>query len=227
MAARRLFHWGKLPWYQGSVFNARRRCRNVCLHRFVHLSVRTLWPSRPPYPLAPPSSTVVFVFSARRSPIILCDLFVLFTGGPAVLADLGHDLQIVGLLVQAHLRLAILKEDHGGGLVGRIPKLGELRVVLLLDAAHRAPVLEEGLGPEDVVLDFVLGVGVVEVDEDRLVLGEQVDDLVHGIVLGHAERRCRRCGYGRRGQRCRGEGMGVAAVGGNDSEAGDNGALHF
>ena len=152
---------------------------------------------------------------------------MLLAGGPAVLADLGHDLQVVGLLVQAHLGLAVLEKDHGGGLVGRIPKLGELRVVLLLDAAHRAPVLEEGLGPEDVVLDVILGVGVVKVDEDRLVLGKQVDDLVHGIVLGHAERRCRRCGYGRRGQRCRGEGMGVSAEGGNGGEAGDNGALHF
>ena len=168
----------------------------------------------------------IFKFCKAFTPV-LRNLLVLLTGGPAVLADLGYDLQVVSLLVKAHLGLAILEKDHGGGLVGRIPKLGELRVVLLLDAAHRAPVLEEGLGPEDVVLDIILGVGVVEVDEDRLVLGEQVDDLVHGIVLGHAERRCRRCGYGRRGQRCRGEGVGVTAEGGNGGEAGENGALHF
>ena len=151
---------------------------------------------------------------------------MLLTGGPAVFAHLRNNLQIVRLLVKAHLGLAILEEDHGGGLVGRIPQLGQLRVVLLLDAAHRAPVLEEGLGPEDVVLDLVLGVGVVEVDEDRLVFGEQVDDLVHGIVLGHAERRCRRRRCGRR-QRYRGEGMGAAAQGGNGGEAGNDCALHF
>jgi hypothetical protein len=171
------------------------------------------------------SASCTFPFPLHNS---LRNLLVLLAGGSAVLADLGHDLQIVRLLVKAHLGLAVLEEDHGGRPIGSIPQFGKLRVVLLLDAAHRAPVLEEGLGPDNVVLDVVLGVGVVEVDEDWLVLGEQVDDLVHGIVLGHAERRCRRCrrGYGRRGQRYRGEGVGVTAKSGDGGKACGDGALH-
>jgi len=56
---------------------------------------------------------------------------------------------------------------------------GQFGIVLLLDAAHSAAILEQGLGAEDVVLDLSLGVGVVEIDKDRLVLGEEVKNLIH------------------------------------------------
>ena len=104
---------------------------------------------------------------------------MLLPSGTAVFANLGNNLEVVCFFVKSHPGLAILEQDHGGALLGTIPQLGQFGIVLLLDAADCASILEQGLGAEDVVLDGFLGVGVVEVDEDGLVIWEEVEDLVH------------------------------------------------
>jgi len=149
---------------------------------------------------------------------------VFLSSRTAELSHLGDNFKVMGLLVQAHAGLAILEEDHGRALLVSIPELGKLGIVLLLDGYNGAPVLEEGLGAEDIILDISLGVGVVEVDEDRSILRKLVEDLVHSIVL-----RGEGCSGGRAwsegGTRC--EGVDAEGANCNDSsEAGGDGGLH-
>jgi len=145
-----------------------------------------------------------------------CESLVLLAVTTTVLSNLSNDLQVMSLLVQTDDRLPLTEEDHGRTLLLRVPKFGKFGVVLLLDRTDGASVLEERLGAENIVLDCLLSCGVVKIDEDRLLLREECQNLIHRIVLGMESCSARMLHEGRR-RRGGYEGTGAADGGGSEA----------
>lgn len=103
----------------------------------------------------------------------------------AELSHLGGNFQIMRLFVKSRDGLAVLEENHGRTFLVGVPQLGDLGVILALHRNHRQTVRQQGFGAQDIFLNGRFSIGVVNVDQDRLVFGKLGEDLVHVIVLGH------------------------------------------
>ena len=80
--------------------------------------------------------------------------------------------------------MSILEQNHGWTLLGAIPQFCELRVVLLLDTHKSCSILQKSFRAENVILDLILGVGIVEIDQYWDFFREKSQDFIHGVVLG-------------------------------------------